>query len=580
MTLRKIDDPLHPVDARLSDTVHPIVSSGTSSLCRRRVSPCLGNGCVWTPAALECSMKIASMTRYRILSLRGCVGHKCRTGRSIVLAVVVSVLVACGKDAPTESGVPGIRVIAGAGVLDTIEAEFAQALVVEVRKPGGVPASNTVVRFEVQRVTDQERLSETTVSVCSLASQACGGFAGTQIFQADTTDMDGRASVRIRFGTFAATAVIEVRVPEYGFVDSLRFVVRPGAPAGVQTTTPNLTINIGASAPMRAAVIDRARNVRPEPVTFTARAGTALTVDGTTGVVSAREMGTQAVVASFGSFAVQAQVTAVPPGRLVAWDPGRSELRLVNTNGGDTRFLLSGIDSEFGAFPMYGGSGERITVLTGAPAVGGGDSRRVVVADTTGTPRRNIGPSDTVGIILAHRALNDGTVRVVGVSGTVGALWSIATDNAATRLAALPGLIETYAAADISPDGRKIAFLATTPSLDSEMRVLDVTTGAVTVVAGPSRSPRWSPDGARLLFTEPNPEDAGLDGTLWVVNANGTNRRSLGPTVFVPGLAWSPDAAYVIGRDGVGLRIVRVADLVTIALPWPQSSLYFQPDWR
>ncbi len=159
-------------------------------------------------------------------------------------------------------------------------------------------------------------------------------------------------------------------------------------------------------------------------------------------------------------------------------------------------------------------------------------------------------------------------------------MWSLAADNVATRVAALRDLTLTYAAADISPDGRKLAYVAMTPAPGSELRVLDVTSGAVTVVAGPSRSPCWSPDGARLRFTESTSEGERLDGTLVVVNADGTSRRSLGPTVFLPGLAWSPDAAKVISRDGVRLRIVRVADLLTIALPWPQGDLYCQPDWR
>jgi hypothetical protein len=200
----------------------------------------------------------------------------------------------------------------------------------------------------------------------------------------------------------------------------------------------------------------------------------------------------------------------------------------------------------------------------------------VVLTDTIGAQRREIGPNDSIGTVLAQRVLNDGTVRVVGFSGIGGAVWSIAADNVVTRVAALPNLMLTYAAADISPDGRKIAYIGRTPALGRELLVLDVPSGAVTRVAGSSRSPRWSPDGARVLFTEPEPINGNFDGALVIVNADGTGRRSLGPTLFLPGVAWSPDAAYVVGRDGAGLRIVRVADLVSVALP----GGYYQPDWR
>ena len=502
-----------------------------------------------------------------------------RTRILIALVLFLNVPAACGKHEPTGPLTSGITFVAGAGVSDTIGARFAQALVVQVRKPDGALARHTVVRFEVQPATVPERQQETTMFVCGLAAPVCGFSFTADNFVADTTNADGRVSIAIRFGTIAGTAVVAVSAPEFKIVDTCRFVVRPGAPAAVQTTTVNLTVEIGASAQVRAATIDRARNVRIDPLTFTADTGTAFTVDATTGVVTARDMGAQAIIASFGTFSLPIRMTAVPPGRLVVWVPEMAELRLVDLKGTNLRFLLAGIASDFGAFPSFDGSRQRVLAQT-ATGAAGGDSRKLVIADTSGVSRREIGPNDSIGIVVAFRMMNDGTVRVIGRVASVGAVWSVGTNDVVTRLATLPTLAPTYAAADISPDGGRVAYIARVGTNTGELRVRDLNSGAETVIAGPSRSPRWSPDGTRLAFTVPPLPIDFLDGVLTVANADGTGRRSLGTLNYSPGLTWSPDGAYLIGRAGGPLYLVRVSDKRTAFLPWSGGGAYYQPDWR
>src|SRR5512145_1920992 len=55
-------------------------------------------------------------------------------------------IVTCGDPAAV-IGPPGLTIIAGAGVTDTIEAQPTQALIVEVRTPSGAPARGAVVHF-------------------------------------------------------------------------------------------------------------------------------------------------------------------------------------------------------------------------------------------------------------------------------------------------------------------------------------------------------------------------------------------------------------------------------------------------
>jgi Tol biopolymer transport system component len=92
-----------------------------------------------------------------------------------------------------------------------------------------------------------------------------------------------------------------------------------------------------------------------------------------------------------------------------------------------------------------------------------------------------------------------------------------------------------------SPAGDQIAFVYQTSETDdgytaaTELRVVDVATGAVTRLAGMITSvhvdhPQFSPDGERILFTR-----AGGEGqvSLWTVRADGSDARRL-----VAGSGW------------------------------------------
>ncbi len=76
-------------------------------------------------------------------------------------------------------------------------------------------------------------------------------------------------------------------------------------------------------------------------------------------------------------------------------------------------------------------------------------------------------------------------------------------------------------------------------------------------------------------------------GVATVINANGSGRRVLGTADFTPGISWSPDGTYVIGRSSEyegGLRLIRVNDGAAVSLRFPTATGcchdYWQPDWR
>ena len=75
---------------------------------------------------------------------------------------------------------------------------------------------------------------------------------------------------------------------------------------------------------------------------------------------------------------------------------------------------------------------------------------------------------------------------------------------------------------------------------------------------------------------------AGFDGVVTLVNADGSGRQALTPDAYSPGLAWSPDGEWVLGRRGAPgdarLVLVRVRDRLTLPLRF--SLDLYQPSWR
>lgn len=100
-----------------------------------------------------------------------------------------------------------------------------------------------------------------------------------------------------------------------------------------------------------------------------------------------------------------------------------------------------------------------------------------------------------------------------------------------------------------SPDGTRIAF-NTHPAGNAEIFVADLTTSTVTNI---TNSPEdelyavWSPDGSTIAYTRSAADDEEGRTNLWLMDADGTNRRELIPddtyaTVYA---TWSPDSERI-----------------------------------
>ncbi|MBC8086659.1 MAG: PD40 domain-containing protein [Phycisphaerae bacterium] len=500
--------------------------------------------------------------------------------------------IGCGESPSTgvapNLGPPGVRIVSGANVSDTATYIIPQPLVVEVRDDDGRLAVGTWVHFEVRGHGDATRPNESRLGLCTRPLNQCSfGFSAATLATAKT-DSAGRASTYVQLGQVAGTAVVSIYAPEFGRPDSATFQVQPGPANRLRLVSTDTVLNIGTTANLRARVVDRFNNVRAELPVMSVSAGAAITLDAATGLTTARELGTQWVIARHGAFVDSTRVRAVPAGRLLVWSPSSESVRLVNINGTDTRTIMNSVKASPGTVPVFSATRHRVSFRHGyyddccTP-------NSVVVVDTTGFARRDVDP--TFGFLpLTTRQVADGSVLIVGARNNTTGLWRFAADSTITLLASLPGGVAGFGAADISHDGTRVAY-AVRMGTRLELRIFAVATNSFTVLEQNATSPRWSRQGDRVAFFVPESATSAdyTKGYPAVVNADGSGRRVFNTTVWQFGIGWSPDGSYLIGRkDSLTereLQVLRVSDGIFVSLTFrgPAGNSvenYQQPDWR
>ena len=115
---------------------------------------------------------------------------------------------ACGGDSLTPPLERGIRILQGAGFADTAAAGMSQ-LIVEVHDTRGarVPVG-TIVRF-----------TATNALVSQLDDNRLSSFVEKGV------DASGRASVLVRLGSVAGSAMITITVPTLALADTAKFTI-------------------------------------------------------------------------------------------------------------------------------------------------------------------------------------------------------------------------------------------------------------------------------------------------------------------------------------------------------------------
>jgi hypothetical protein len=500
-----------------------------------------------------------------------------RRRAAMLAAAAAAVALGCSGDpVGTDSGAsgPSIRVVAGAGVVDTVLAQPVQALVVEVRGRDGAPARGVVVQFEPVLPTDSTRREERAVNACALAVPTCGPvgdqpYGGAGLLAIDTTDAAGRAQALIRLGTVAGSAAVVMSAPDLGVRDTARYTVRPGAARHVTYGATEPVVQVGRQLPLHPTVRDRFGNVRGDAVTLAADAGGVVELDGS-GVLTGRRVGQGRILACAAGVVDTAVATVVPRGRLVAVEydlNGGGWIVLVDLDGSNLR-RLEDIEGMSDAFPTWSPDGRDVAfqVLAGNP--------HVVIVDTTGANRRTIPSEGEPRTALFPQFSADGrSVLFQGYSPTTDfGLWRASRDGTgAVQLRSGVGS-DPYNSPGFSVD-RDVTRLAV--SLGNTIWLADAQAETEPQYFGIGRSPVWSPRGDRLAYV-------GFGFMLTVVDRDGDvdSARALREDIGLEGgLTWSPDGEWVLGHpvDG-GLLLARPSDGFTMRFRLPIELR--EPYWR
>jgi hypothetical protein len=469
--------------------------------------------------------------------------------RSLVLMLAAIAIAACRSgdaNAPDRNLSP-IRIVTGAGVTDTIESAPAQALIVQVGAQGGQPLEGAVVRFET--FFPGLGNGNAIAYVGGLASVGIGTFA------VDTTDADGFAKVRIKFGTIAGNARVLITVPETAAQDTARFTVLPGKAARVVLTKSDTSIVKGAQYQIGASAADRKGNARPnDPVTYRAGVST-ITVDAS-GTVTGVDYGRAFVLVSAGNASDTAWTSVVPSGTIAIWR--RSTLGLIGTDASNARTLTTSSDGSL--FPQWKPDGSGVVIYEGSPDYGSWIS----TVSLNGTRQRLIDPSAALAAASFARYSPDGAwLYFNGVVAGHTSIWRAHSDGTAIEEIAATNPAALLSAPSVSPSGSVLAY----EDLNGHIALVDLSTRAVTRLSNVGSMPVFSPDGSQIAYISATQGS----GALVMMAADGSSVRAVsapGHTYSVlGGLSWSPDGTWLLGVDASGMiEIVRPSDGLAMQL--------------
>lgn len=488
--------------------------------------------------------------------------------RAPVLSLLL--LAACDGGSPTETPpeAPSLRVVAGAGVSDSILTRPNQALVVEVRGEGGVPQRGVVVRFEPVPVADGS--SNPQVYVGRLDQYAPSTLA------VDTTDEQGRVRALVRLGYVAGEGKVAVVAPALGLVDTARYTILPGAGVRLAVQPRDTAVFLGGSYALRAAVVDRHGNRRPDAVGF--NAGTSLASTSREGIVTGEAYGRTMLIAHSGRFADTVRVSVVPRGMLAGTGtglPGRN-LAVINLDGSGFR-IVAQTNWYSDLAPVWNPTGSEILYQDAGPIL-----QRV---DMAGKVTHVIPDSRFVSTGWG-RFSRDGqwiyfSARPAGSGSST--LWRARADGGGVvQVGPTSGGSDYYDESthpSPSPDGTRLAYWASRYG-SGVLRVLNLGTGGYfTANVQNPRAPRWSPVSDTIAYVDATQE------ALYVVSSTngGVNPRRVSPAgrrYSTSSVDWSPDGKWLMARSSTDGRVELVEVATGMAVPLPFSITLLEPAWR
>jgi hypothetical protein len=470
--------------------------------------------------------------------------------------ILCATVAACSDPTAPPSGEPGFTIVAGNNAADTVRSLLPQTLIVELRDDGGRLMPGVEVRFSGVYSPDPQRASEYT----TLTRR--NGSAYLLPESVDTTDAAGRARMRVVLGTVGGPGLLAIRAPATGAVDTARFTVRAGNAAKLLGIVHDTTITAQQVLRLGARVTDLFLNARPDdPVTFTPT-GAGLSVDAA-GSVSTTVPTRGFVVVKSGGLADTARISVVPAGTFAAVyeEGGQYRLATFALDGSDRRQLATLRTNV--ARPSWSRGGDQLVFEDVDPP---GSRVHLYLVDLQGQRRRAVASVPGLQSESMGRFSADGQwLYFDGFDGAINfsTSWRAHVDGGGAEALPVPPGLTATGQPDPSPDGAHVAI--------SGIGVQDIAGSAVRWLDAAGFAPRYSSDGARLLF---------LNGysTLCVVNADGSGLRELvttHPYDRANPPSWSSDGQWTLIRGPNRLELVRVSTGEIIPLTY--SAALLQP---
>ena len=476
-------------------------------------------------------------------------------------ACTLAFLSACSGN-PVEPQQPGIEFLAGSAVTDTAFAIPVQALVAEVRGPGGALQPGVLVRFESVL---SGGVQSPTVFVGPVESNSFGTLATA------TTDAQGRAAVRVRLGRVVGTGGVVVSVPTLGFQDTATYTITPGAPARVVAALKDTALYVGASVPLRAVVTDRHGNARTDVISYTAGSG-AISVDGNT--LRANAVGRGFVLAKVQGEADTVWVSVVPQGTLAA---STGAYRFPSPNATLVTFNLDGS----GFRQVTGGGAYQPAWLPSGNGLVFDRNDVIHVTDLAGNTKQLLPAAATPGIQHWARPSRDGAWIYFGTTESRGQLiWRVKPDGTGLQQITPVGPLGSVHEGRPSPapNGASITYYQG-GGTNVFVRIRDLADGMVRPMSVAGHAPTWSPKGDLIVYSGVENYD---NGSVRVVRPDGTGQRVISQPRrwYEFGLDWSPDGKWVVGRSRSSgmLELIEVDTGLTLPLAFTRNL--HDPVWK
>lgn len=481
--------------------------------------------------------------------------------RLLPLVLALSI-VTCGDPAAI-IGPPGLTIIAGAGVTDTIEAQPTQALIVEVRTPSGAPARGAVVRF-----------ASGPIDIFGATSMTVGPIDGEPLRKSeeDTVGADARAAVRVAMGTRAGPGDIQITVAELGLHETASFTIIPGNAVRVVSEPADTAISVSRGFTLRASVRDRYGNARSDAITLASDSAAAAASP--TGAVSGVAAGRARVRASDAAGHGDTSWVSVVPHGTIAGRSGPG-IVIVDIDGSNYR-IVPGSDTAEVTWLDWNAQGDTL-VFSSLNFASSPPGSRLFVSDLVAQPEPLL--TDSIALFSEYDPQYSGDGQWVYFGGnddTVSQeIWRARSNGSSL---ARVGPAHGYGGSDGEPapssDGQHVAFVSNRCCYPNRgLFVLNVQTGVIDSLAASARRPRWSPGDSLIGFM--------IDGGgIWTIRPDGSGLREVTPSglSYYEGFDWSPTGEWIVVQGPSGnAEVIRAADGLVLPLPY---SVGGRPAWR